>query len=92
MVNSFTPTNTTTKTGAYQFIDDEPTIIMAKAEQSATSSSLFGHPVYDYGTLNTFYGYTEVERIHLIGFETATEDELNQIESLLKNGVFLPSP
>lgn len=34
-------------------------------------------------------GYTEVEFIHLEGFDGATADELTEIENLLKNGVIL---
>lgn len=34
-------------------------------------------------------GYTEVEYIHLEGFNTATADELTEIENLLKAGVIL---
>lgn len=39
--------------------------------------------------LSNVTGYTEIGQIHLENFDTATESELNEIESLLRTGVIL---
>lgn len=42
-----------------------------------------------HATLNSLSGYTEVEYIHLEGIDGATDTELKEIESLLKEGVII---
>lgn len=48
-----------------------------------------GKPLEDYRTLSTMTGYTIVGDIHLSGFDNATEGEITEIETLLKQGVHL---
>ena len=47
-----------------------------------------GYPCNMTSKLINLKGYTEIEEIHLEGIE-ATENELNEIETLLKEGVYL---
>ena len=47
-----------------------------------------GYPAYITRTLSDVSGYTEIYNIHLDGI-SATESELNEIDSLLKSGVIL---
>lgn len=39
--------------------------------------------------LSSCTGYTRVKEIHLENISSATDDELNEIESLLKDGVII---
>ena len=48
-----------------------------------------GYPSNISAVLNTLSGYTEVEYIHLTGIDGATDTELQEIETLLKNGVII---
>jgi len=52
---------------------------------------MVGYPVNNIDTLNTYHGFTVCESVHLTGFTNAMAEELNEIESLLKSGVILPS-
>lgn len=90
MMNSFAP-KIGSHEGKYQFIES-PVLVTATAQQSDGAPSLFGRPVHDYGQLSGFYGYTEVDRVHLTGMSDCYDSELKEIESLLKSGVILPSP
>lgn len=53
-------------------------------------ASLKGKPCGLKARLSLISGFTKVESIHLENFTNATEDELQEIESLLKTGVILP--
>lgn len=46
-----------------------------------------GYPSMIYKVLSTLSGYAEIDSIHLEGFTTATEAEIDEIENLLKSGV-----
>lgn len=50
-------------------------------------NSVFGNETIDYGTLENYVGFIKVSDI-LLNI-TATNDEKNQIEMLLKNGVYI---
>lgn len=77
-------------------------IVVKKArvfEQSVTEE-FFGSPVCQISALDAtepestipkFQGYTEISKIHIegYGFKTATKSEIDEIESLMKSGVFL---
>lgn len=67
-----------------------PYIIIHRPKQSLAAN--FGHfkgyPSNITSTLSSLSGYTEVESIHLTGI-TCTDNERNEIEALLYNGVIL---
>lgn len=46
-----------------------------------------GRPLGEYKTLSLMEGFTIVDDIHLEGFDTATDNEIREIERLLKTGV-----
>lgn len=48
-----------------------------------------GYPSGRYRPLSLLTGFTIVDEVHLENFGTATDDELNEIENLLKSGVIL---
>ena len=48
-----------------------------------------GRPLGDVKVLSTLRGFTTVEDIHLEGFPDALDEELKDIESQLRNGVYL---
>lgn len=48
-----------------------------------------GKPLGEYRTLSALHGFTIVDDIHLSGFTTATDDEITEIENLLRTGVHL---
>ena len=55
----------------------------------ATYNHLYGKPLMENRILGNLSGYTEIEEIHLTGFNTALKEEVDEIESLLKEGVIL---
>lgn len=65
-----------------------PYIILTRPRQAVPSSQnvFTGYPSFITTKLGDLSGYTEVYKIHLENIG-ATEDELNEIESLLKSGV-----
>lgn len=52
-------------------------------------SGYYGKPCGETLTLNTLNGFTKVDSVHLENIETATDVELRDIETLLKEGVIL---
>lgn len=48
-----------------------------------------GRPSGMYATLGDLTGYTVVDSIHVEGLDTATSDEITEVERLLKQGVIL---
>lgn len=50
----------------------------------------YGKPLMQNYLLSSMHGYTEIEEIHLEGFNETLDVELKEIESLLKEGVILP--
>lgn len=58
---------------------------------TALYNSVYGRPLWGTRVLSTLSGYTEIAEIHLEGFGSATDDELAEIERLLKSGVILPT-
>lgn len=71
--------------------DFVPYVIVHRPMQSlaADFKGFKGYPSNITAILNTLSGYTEVEYIHLTGIDGATDQELNEIESLLKAGVII---
>ena len=73
-------------------IDAYPTIYQIyPVSLYEVEGSLYGYPLNSYVRLGTLTGFTTVSEVHLDGFSLSTESELNEIESLLKSGVILPS-
>lgn len=52
-------------------------------------SNFYGYPSNNTIKLSSCTGYTRVKDIHLENISSATDDELNEIESLLKEGVII---
>lgn len=52
-------------------------------------NKIVGKPLNDYRTLSTLTGFTIVGDVHLEKFKDCTSEELNIIDSLLRNGVHL---
>lgn len=67
-----------------------PYIILTRPRQALPNSQnkFMGYPSFITRKLSAVSGYTEIESIHLDGIP-ATEQELSEIESLLKGGVIL---
>lgn len=65
-----------------------PYLILTRPRQALPSgqNSFMGYPSFITESLGSLHGYTEIESIHLEGVP-ATEQELSEIESLLKTGV-----
>ena len=68
-----------------------PYLIIHRPIQSlpANFKTQKGYPSNITAVLSSIKGYTEVEYIHLTGISGATDTELEEIESLLKEGVLL---
>lgn len=47
----------------------------------------YGKPLFEERTLSTLKGFTIIDDVHLTGFESALDGELEEIETLLKTGV-----
>ena len=68
----------------------KPYIIIQRPKQCipANQNTFTGYPSYITATLGDLKGYTEVDKIILENIN-ATENELNELESLLKGGVYV---
>lgn len=68
-----------------------PYIVIHRPKQSLAQNfkSFKGYQSNMTLQLGSCSGYTEVEYIHLTGINGATDTELNEIETLLKNGVII---
>lgn len=68
----------------------KPYLILTRPRQALPEeqNTYTGYPSYITETLGNLTGYTIVDRIHLSGFY-ALDDELSEIETLLKSGVIL---
>lgn len=78
--------------GAVGMLDEfTPYLIIHRPIQSLPDSYARdkGRPSNITATLSSLKGYTEVEYIHLTGIDGATDQELEEIESLLKSGVII---
>lgn len=49
----------------------------------------YGYPLQQTRVLEELSGFTKVADVHMVGFDDATTEEIQQIESLLRNGVIL---
>lgn len=67
-----------------------PYLILTRPRQALPENQnrYTGYPSFITSTLSSLSGYTEVESCHLQGI-TATEQEINEIENLLKKGVII---
>lgn len=95
-VNTATAKNHVTRTGelagaAGILGEFKPYVILHRPKQSLAKNynKFKGYPSNITSKLSALRGYTEVEHIHLTNIEGATDAELQQIESLLKNGVII---
>lgn len=64
-------------------------ITRPKSYEANNYSSYYGLPSNKTVKLSSCTGYTRVKDIHLENISSATDDELNEIESLLKEGVII---
>lgn len=71
--------------------DFTPYIVLRRPIQSMPKNfkNIKGYQSNITATLGTLKGYTEVDYVHLTGFDMATDAELQEIEKLLKTGVIL---
>lgn len=67
-------------------IINRPVLVNVDIEDYA---HVYGLPLYEERVLSTVKGFTIIDDIHLTGFDTAYEEELQEIERLLKSGVHL---
>ena len=56
------------------------------AEYPSDYAHTVGYPSQQTHTIGSLLGYTKVADVHLTGFTNATNDELKEIESILKSG------
>lgn len=78
--------------GSTGLLDDfVPYLIIHRPIQSLAENfrAYKGYPSNISSVLSALSGYTEVEYIHLTGINGATDTELDEIESQLKNGVII---
>ena len=64
-------------------------ITRPKPAEAANYSKFYGIPSNNTVKLSSCSGFTRVKDIHLEHISRATDDELNEIESLLKEGVII---
>lgn len=71
--------------------DFTPYIVLRRPIQSMPKNfkNIKGYQSNITATLGTLKGYTEVDYVHLTGFDMATDAELQEIEKLLKTGVII---
>lgn len=68
----------------------KPYIVIARVidAQASNYNSLYGYPLNKSGFLINFRGYTRVSSVH-VDIPTATDDEIIEIESMLKDGIII---
>lgn len=66
-----------------------PYLIITRPKISLPSNynSLYGRPSMKYSNFSDLNGYTEVDSMHLENMGLATQEEIDEIETLLKDGV-----
>ena len=57
------------------------------ASQPSNFNTIKGKPSDIYTSLNNVSGFTVVDQVHLDGINTATDEEVKEIEAMLKSGV-----
>lgn len=62
----------------------KPKLVPVDEEEYA---HIYGKPLYEERVLASLRGFTVIDDIHLTGFDTALDEEVNEIENLLKSGV-----
>lgn len=67
----------------YFIIDEQLTI------EPVNLHDYWNYPSYTIATLNNFKGYTEIADIKLKGLTSYSDDEINELKSILKSGVIL---
>lgn len=60
-----------------------------KSVDTTSYDEILGKPLNEVRTLSSLTGFTQIGNIHLEGFTNALTSELNEIETLLKQGVLL---
>lgn len=70
--------------------NQKPYLIITRPRQArpANQNAFMGYPSFITSNLGSLSGYTELEVTHVGGF-SATDEELAEIDALLKEGVFL---
>lgn len=68
----------------------KPYLILTRPRQAvpASQNHFMGYPSFMTAVIGTLSGYTEMEHVHLDGIN-ATDNEIAEIEQLLKGGVYL---
>ena len=68
----------------------KPYVVITRAidAQASHYNTMYGYPINKYGYLQNFRGYTRVQSVH-VDIPDATSDEINEIESLLKEGIII---
>lgn len=89
LVSSGAPVATKGSNGS-QLQDQIPIVTLIQNEYTYPNSSLEGLPLHETRTLSNVHGYTEIEKIELDGLSTALPDEIDEIRTMLYNGVILP--
>lgn len=95
-VNTATAKNHVNRTGelsgcAGLLGEFKPYVILHRPKQSLAQNynKFKGYPSNITSKLSSLKGYTEIEHVHLTNIPGATDAEMQQIESLLKNGVII---
>ena len=83
--NPATMYNTTNKT----YLINTKSVIVDYTEKF---DKLYGRPLGETRQLNQVHGFTDIATIRLegVGFNTALEEEMDMLESILLSGVILP--
>lgn len=75
--------------GGEGMIDAYPKVEVFRKSLAGTAYSLRGRPLYKYVQLRALSGFTQVDSVHVEGLPSATDEEVREIEALLKEGVIL---
>lgn len=90
LASSFDVASSTTNAGNVKIIDDAPVIDVQTHDIVDTAVNLIGRPHCMTDMLKNLSGYTKIGRVHVENLTMpATENEKQEIEALLLNGVIL---
>lgn len=66
-----------------------PRLLIMEKEQLDIPESIIGRPLFQVRTLGDLSGFVQVQDVHVEGIPGAFIDEIQEIESLLKGGVYM---
>lgn len=85
------PPNTFSISGSVNatLVSTSPRLLIMEKVQLDVPETIIGRPLYQVRTLGDLSGYVQVQDVHVEGINDAFLEEIQEIESLLRSGVYM---